>query len=77
MTQITGIALRAFLPFITDAAKNIELSLGEIESICTMENMTNLQNILTTVLVASSIILVAAIVAAIVHREPKTAKKEA
>lgn len=77
MTQISGIALRAFLPFITDAAKNIELSLGDIESVCTMENMTNLQDVLTTVLVASSILLVAAIVVAIIHREPKTAKEEA
>ena len=75
MTQISGIALRAFLPFITDAAKNIELSLGDIESVCTMENMTNLQDVLTTVLVASSILLVAAIVVAIIHREPKTAKE--
>jgi len=75
MTQISGIALRAFLPFITDAAKNIELSLGDIESVCTMENMTNLQDVLTTILVASSILLVAAIVAAIIHREPKTAKE--
>ena len=75
MTQISGIALRAFLPFITDAAKNIELSLGDIESVCTMENMTNLQDVLTTILVASSILLVAAIVVAIIHREPKTAKE--
>lgn len=75
MTQISGIALRAFLPFITDAAKNIELSLGDIGSVCTMENMTNLQDVLTTVLVASSILLVAAIVVAIIHREPKTAKE--
>ena len=75
MTQISGIALRAFLPFITDAAKNIELSLGDIESVCTMENMTNLQDVLTTILVASSILLVAAIVAAIIHRDPKTAKE--
>ena len=77
MTQISGIALRAFLPFITDVAKNIELNIGDIESVCTMENMTNLQDILTTALVASSILLVAAIAIAIIHRRPKTAKKEA
>ena len=75
MTQISGIAIRALLPFITDAAKNIELNIGDIESVCTMENMANLQNILTTVLVASSILLVAAIAVAIIHREPKTAKE--
>ena len=77
MTQISGIALRAFLPFITDVAKNIELNIGDIESVCTMENMTNLQDILTTALVASSILLVAAIAIAIIHRRPKIAKKEA
>ena len=71
MTQISGIALRAFLPLISDVAKSVDA-----EAILSVDNMTNIEIILTTVLVASTILLVAAIAVVIIHRGNETAKEE-
>lgn len=70
MTQISGIALRALLPLISDVAQSIDA-----EAFLSIDNMTNIESILTTVLVASSILLVAAIAAVIIHRGNESTKE--